>query len=317
MAPDSPAPTASLADPTTLAQVATGMTWAEGPAWIAGRQVLRFSDVRTNRVLEFHDPSAELRVLSTDPEFTNGRTIAPDGSVVECSHGRRAIQVDAHAQHPDAPYAPRVLADHFGTARLNSPNDVVVHPDGSIWFTDPSYGIKRPDEGHGGEEEYGDRYVFRFDPAADDEPVPVVIDVEAPNGLAFSPDTRTLYVADTSVSPAAPGGEDPQRPGRHVIHAYDVFSGRHAKNGRILAEVSPGAPDGIRVDREGRIWTSSASGVQVLDADGTVLEQIPVPEPVANLEFGGADGRSLFICATSSLYRIRTRTQDARAWMQP
>src|SRR5699024_1915315 len=139
--------------------------------------------------------------ISSDAEYTNGRTTSRDGAVIECSHGRRAVQIDRTASQPGAPYAPEILVDRFGQARLNSPNDVVEKSDGTIWFTDPSYGIKRPDEGHAGEEEYGDRYVFRFDPA-DGSLCPVVIDVEAPNGLAFSPDESILSVADSSTCPA-------------------------------------------------------------------------------------------------------------------
>src|SRR5690606_4310147 len=207
-----------------------------------------------------------------------------------------------------ADYAPEVLVDRFGAARLNSPNDVVEKSDGTIWFTDPSYGIKRPVEGHAGEEEYGDRYVFRFDPESGSLS-PVVIDVEAPNGLAFSPDESILYVADSSIDP--PESDNPDRPGGHSIRAYDVFEGRHAKNGRELVEVGPGLPDGFRVDAEGNIWTSSLTGIQVFTLSGEKLGEIPVPEKVANCCFGGADGSTLYICATSSIYRIGTTARDA------
>ncbi|MBF6842015.1 SMP-30/gluconolactonase/LRE family protein, partial [Acinetobacter baumannii] len=144
--------------------------------------------------------------------------LAADGAVIECSHGRRAVQIDRGASEVGAAYAPEVLVDRFGKARLNSPNDVVEKSDGTIWFTDPPYGIKRPVEGHAGEEEYGDRYVFRFDPA-DGSLSPVVIDVEAPNGLAFSPDESILYVSDSSISPADQQHPNPDRPRGHSIHA--------------------------------------------------------------------------------------------------
>ncbi|HIY23344.1 MAG TPA: SMP-30/gluconolactonase/LRE family protein, partial [Candidatus Brachybacterium merdigallinarum] len=235
-----------LAPDAQLEKVAEGFIWAEGPAWIASRGVLRFSDIHTNRVLEFCEADGITREVTTEAEYTNGRTVGPDGSVIECSHGRRAVQIDRNAPQPredgdQSAYAPEVLVDRFGQVRLNSPNDVVVKSDGTIWFTDPSYGIKREVEGHPGEEEYGDRYVFRFDPA-DGSLIPVVIDVEAPNGLAFSPDESVLYVADSSLSPADPDASETERPRGHSIHAYDVISGRHAKNGRSLVEVSPGLP---------------------------------------------------------------------------
>jgi gluconolactonase len=289
--------------------------------------VLRFSDVKNNAVVDYDPATSSTRIVSDAADFTNGRTVGPDGSVVECSHGRRALQIDdasparstppragyVGSPSPDAlpAYEPRVLVDRFGPRRLNSPNDVVVRSDGTIWFTDPSYGIKRPEEGHGGEEEYGDRYVFRFDPA-DGSLTPVVIDIEAPNGLAFSPDELTLYVSDTSLNPADADRPVPGRPRGHAIHAYDVAGGRHAKNGRVLAVIDPGVPDGFRVDAEGRIWTSSASGIQVLDTDARPLADLPVPEVVANCCFGDADGRTLYICATTSIYRVRTTTTDAR-----
>jgi len=309
-----------LAPDAQLEKVAEGFVWAEGPAWIASRGVLRFSDIHTNRVLEFCEADGITREVTTDAEYTNGRTVGRDGSVIECSHGRRAVQIDRSAQQPredgdESAYAPEVLVDRFGQVRLNSPNDVVVKSDGTIWFTDPSYGIKREVEGHPGEEEYGDRYVFRFDPA-DGSLIPVVIDVEAPNGLAFSPDESLLYVADSSLSPADPEATESDRPRGHSIHAYDVISGRHAKNGRSLVEVSPGLPDGFRVDVEGNLWSSSLDSIQVFDPTGARLLQIPVPEKIANCSFGGQDGHTLYICASSSIYRIRTTTRDARSrWL--
>jgi gluconolactonase len=306
--------TALLPQDAALEKVCDGFTWTEGPAWIPARGVLRFSDIPGNRVLEHTESDGTTVEVSTEAEYTNGRTLGLDGSILECSHGRRAIQIDGAASSArggsDSGYSPEILVDRFGEARLNSPNDVVVKSDGTVWFTDPSYGIKRPVEGHPGEEEYGDRYVFRFDPA-DGSLVPAVIDVEAPNGLAFSPDESVLYVADSSIDP--PDQPDPERPGGHSIHAYDILGGRHAKNGRPLVDVSPGLPDGFRVDTEGRIWSSSLSGIQIFTPDGEKIGDIPVPEKVANLCFGGPDGRTLYICASTSIYRIRTNASDAAA----
>ncbi|GAA1487476.1 SMP-30/gluconolactonase/LRE family protein [Brachybacterium sacelli] len=292
----------------SLEKVATGATWAEGPVWIPGRRAVRFSDIHTNRILEYSEETGELTVFSDAAEHTNGRTLDLAGHVVECSHGRRAVQRDRAVGPGEAP-APTTLVDRYGPHRLNSPNDVVVASDGAIWFTDPAYGIKRPVEGHPGEEEYGDRYVFRYD-EAEGTLRPVVIDVEAPNGLAFSPDESLLYVADSSLTPADESDPFPERPHGHAIHVYDLVEGRHAKNGRTLTEVSPGLPDGIRVDVEGRIWSSSLSGVQVFAPTGERLLDLPVPEKTANLCFGGDDGRTLYIVATTSLYRIRTTTRD-------
>src|SRR5699024_6697455 len=251
-----------LAPGSRLEKVASGFTWVEGPTWIPARGVLRFSDIPGNRVLEFSEASGTTAEISSDAEYTNGRTTSRDGAVIECSHGRRAVQIDRGASQPGAPYAPEILVDRFGDARLNSPNDVVEKSDGTIWFTDPSYGIKRPDEGYAGEEEYGDRYVFRFDPA-DGSLLPVAVDVEAPNGLPSAPDDSTLYVADSSSSPSDRDRPSPARPGGRSIHAYDVVEGRHAKTARPLVEVSPGLPDGFRVDTDGRLWSCSLTCVQV------------------------------------------------------
>ncbi|MEE1617216.1 SMP-30/gluconolactonase/LRE family protein [Brachybacterium sp. J153] len=302
-----PAPS-QLETGAVLERVATGATWAEGPLWIPPRRAVRFSDIPGNRILEFSEATGELSVFAEDVEFTNGRTLDLDGTVIECSHGRRAVQRDT-AVEPGAVHSPQTLVDRFGAVRLNSPNDVIVAADGAIWFTDPSYGIRKPAEGHAGEEEYGDRYVFRVDPASG-EVRPVVIDVEAPNGLALSPDESLLYVADSSLSPADEA-LSAGRPRGHAIHVYDVVDGRHAKNGRVLVEIEPGLPDGIRVDVEGRIWSSSGSGVQVFSPAGERLAEIPVPELTANLCFGGDDGRTLYVTASTSLYRIRTTTRDA------
>jgi gluconolactonase len=290
-----------LAEGAELEQVATGTTWAEGPVWLPGRRAVRYSDIPGNRILEFSEDTGELSVYAEGVNYTNGRTLDLDGSVLQCSHGGRRVERDRDGQIT-------TVVDRYQEVRFNSPNDVVVKSDGTIWFTDPAYGILRPGEGNAGELEYGDQYVFRFEPETQ-RLDPVVIDIEQPNGLAFSPDERILYVADSSIDP--PAEANPDRPGGHAIHAYDVFEGRHAKNGRPLVEVDPGLPDGFRVDVDGRLWTSSFDSVQVFSPAGELLERIAVPEKIANVCFGGADGRTLYITASSSLYRIRTTTTDA------
>ena len=293
-----------LAPGAELEKVATGSIWAEGPVWIAESRTVRYSDIPNNRILQFAEDSGELSVYREDVEFTNGRTLDLDGSVVQCSHGRRAVERDRAG-------VVETVVDRWAGVRLNSPNDVVVKSDGTIWFTDPSYGIMKPTEGHPGELEYGDHYVFRHDPR-DGSVVPVVIDVEAPNGLAFSPDESLLYVADSGLS-SPTGHRDPARPGGHSIHVYDVFDGRLCKNGREFVQVDPGVPDGIRVDEHGNVWTSSHDSVQVFAPDRAPLLRIPVPEKISNLCFGGADGRTLYVTATTSLYRIRSTVRDTAA----
>lgn len=282
-----------------LERVATGSVWSEGPLWIPDRGALRWSDIPGNRIREFHAATGAVTDYATDVEYTNGRTLDRDGSVIQCSHGRRRVERD----HDGVVTS---IVESWQGRRLNSPNDVVVGPDGSIWFTDPAYGILEAREGHPGEREYGDHYVFRHDRETG-ETRPVVLDVEEPNGLAFSPDGLLFYVADSSAV------RKPAGVGNHHIRAYDVLEGGRCKNGRVFAVIDRGFPDGIAVDEVGNVWSSSEMGVIVFAADGRELGRIAVPELVGNLCFGGDDGRDLYIAATTSIYRVRTNVLDAWA----
>ncbi|WP_413600208.1 SMP-30/gluconolactonase/LRE family protein [Curtobacterium sp. Curtsp57] len=280
-------------DPAALERIATGSTWAEGPCWIPATRTLRWSDIPGDRILQWHADTGATDAYATAVEFTNGRTLDRDGSVVQCSHGNRRVERDRDG-------VVEVIADGWNGVRLNSPNDVVVSRDGAVWFTDPAYGITQPREGHPGEREYGDHWVFRCGPDGADLR-PVVLDADEPNGLAFDPSERVLYLASSS-------GERP------FIRAYDV-DGHRVKNGRVFATLAPGegAPDGIRVDTDGNVWSSSHDGIVVFAPDGTRIGEVPVPEVVANLCFGGDDGTTLFIAASTSIYRIATRARDAAA----
>lgn len=276
------------------ARLATGAGWSEGPMWAPARGSVLWSDIHGNRILEHSLAEGTTSVYREDVEFTNGRVLHPDGSIIQCSHGRRRIERDRDGTISE-------IVASFGGRRFNSPNDVVVAGDGSIWFTDPPYGIRIAAEGHLGESEYDDCFVFRYDPDSD-EVRPVIVDIEEPNGLAFSPDESVLYVSDTSIAS--------RKNGNHHIRAYDVVSGR-CKNGRVFAVVEQGFSDGFRIDADGNLWTSSAAGVLVYSPDGALLGGIDVPETVANLCFGGPEGTTLFIAATTSLYAIETLTVDA------
>ena len=288
-----------------LTQVATGATWSEGPCWIPDAGVLRWSDIHGDRILQF-TPSAgdpvrgQMSEYRTGVEFTNGRTWHPEGYVVQCSHGLRRVEADRGG-------TVEPLVDSWDGVRLNSPNDVVVDDDGSIWFTDPHYGLTSPGEGHPGEMEYGACYVFRFDPASG-RLDPVVTDMEEPNGLAFSADGATLYVSDSSSVRRPEGGSN-----RHV-RTYRVERDDGAVrciDGRSLFEIPAGIPDGLRVDESGRIWCSAADGVHVYTPEGKHLGHLAVPEVVANLCFGGEDGRDLYISATTSIYHLPVTVRDA------
>ncbi|MGQ0708949.1 MAG: SMP-30/gluconolactonase/LRE family protein [Rhodoferax sp.] len=287
-------------DGARLQRLASGARWSEGPVWMAEDQSVLWSDIPNNRMLRWHACDG-LEVWRDQVEFTNGHTREADGSLLHCSHGLRAIvrtRFDAQLR----PLHDEIVANEYGGRRLNSPNDVVVKSDGTIWFTDPPYGILSDHEGHRAESELGDNYVFRFDPAS--KQLTIVSDfVEEPNGLAFSPDESILYVSDTSAALRSDGS------GHHHIVAFDVVEGRSLAQPRVFAEVSPGLPDGFRVDVQGWIYTSSADSVQVYHPDGTRLARIAVPEKVGNLTFGGPDGNHLFICASTSLYGIPLHTQ--------
>lgn len=277
--------------------VGSGATWSEGPVWLTDRGVLRWSDIPGNRILEVDPATNVVTVHRADVEFTNGRTLDLEGRVVQCSHGRRAIERETAD-------GVEVLVDAFEGRRLNSPNDVVVASDGAVWFTDPPYGILQAHEGHPGDPEYGGCHVFRLDP--DGTLVAAITDIDEPNGLAFSPDESELYVSDTSAALRAGAGN-------HHIAAFRPAGDGTWRRDRIVYEVPDGLPDGFRVDVEGRIWTSGGAGVRVLTPAGEVLAHIPVPETVGNLCFGGPDGRTLFIAATTSIYRLQTTTTDAAA----
>jgi gluconolactonase len=282
-----------LAPNTSLERLYTGTAWGEGPVWLTDARAVRWSDIPNNRIMQYHADTGRTVIYREAAEFTNGRTLDLDGAVVQCSHGRRGIEREVGGE-------PVVLVDRWQGRRLNSPNDVVVASDGSIWFTDPPYGIISDREGRIAEAEYDGCYVFRFDERPSDL-TPVVTDMVQPNGLAFAPDERILYVSDTGWL------RDKTAP-RH-IRAYDVDG--TCANGRVFAEIDEGWPDGFRVDEAGRVWSSSGHGVRVFAPDGELVLHLPVPERVGNLCFGGPDGHDLYIAATSSLYRITTTTRQA------
>lgn len=287
-----------------LVRLCSGAAWSEGPVWMRETAELLWSDIPNNRMLSWHAERG-MRVWRDAVEFTNGHVREADGSLLHCSHGQRAI-VRTRLDAAGRPRDDEVVVGHYQGRRLNSPNDVVVKRDGTVWFTDPPYGIVSDREGHRAESELGDCYVFRFDPATG--ALRIVSDfVEEPNGLAFSPDESVLYVSDTSAALRSDGS------GHHHIVAFDVVGGQDLARPRVFAVVEPGLADGLRVDVHGFVYTSSADSVQVYHPDGTRIGRIAVPEKVGNLVFGGAAGNELFICASTSLYRIVLDTRGATA----
>lgn len=284
---------AALIDETAvLHHLADGCTWAEGPVHLADEQVLYWSDVRSDRLLRLDEVTGDVTVAEQPANFCNGHTLDGDGVIVACEHGTRSVV----RWWPDGRRSK--IADTWDGKRLNSPNDVVVDSHGAVWFTDPTYGIDSNAEGYQAESEIGSSNVYRVDPATGSITAEI-IDMVRPNGLAFSLDERLLYVADTGVSHVDDGP-------RH-IRVYDVADGHISGGGAVWATCPEGVFDGFRLDADGRIWTSGRQGVHCYLPDGTLIGTIRLPEVCANVEFGGPDGRTLYMAANTSLYSIRLR----------
>ena len=268
----------------------SGTEWAEGPAWVSAQDgksgFLVFSDVPNNRMLKFDPVSGDTTVFRNPSNYSNGNNVDNDGRLVTCEHQRNRVS----RLEDDGTLT--TLAERFGGNRLNSPNDLCVKSDGTIWFTDPPYGILSNREGDQRESEQPGNYVYRLDPETGEIDA-VITELDRPNGIAFSPDESTLYVADTG----AP----------RYIAAFDVTpDGQSVSNMRVFAVVRPGAPDGFRTDINGNIWTSAHDGVHCFNSDGVLLGKILVPEQrTANCAFGGDDMRTLFITADTSLYSVQ------------
>ncbi len=266
----------------------SGARWAEGPAWFAAGRYLLWSDIPNNRMLRYDETDGSVSVFRSPSNNSNGNTVDREGRLVSCEHLARRVSRTEHNG------AITVIADNYEGNRFNSPNDVVVKSDGSIWFTDPPYGHLTDYEGEQGVSEIGNANVYRVDPMSG-EVSPVCVDFDKPNGLAFSPDEKYLYIADTGASHTTGGNKH--------IRRFDVKdSGQALGKSKVFADCTSGLFDGFRVDRDGRIWTSAGDGVHCYLPDGTLIGKILIPELVANVCFGGARLNRLFICGTTSLY---------------
>jgi gluconolactonase len=266
-----------------------GCRWAEGPAYFPAGRYVMWSDIPNDRMLRWDETTGTVGVLRQPAGNSNGNTVDRAGRLVSCEHGNRRVTRTEH----DGSIT--VIADRFEGKRLNSPNDVVVQSDGSIWFTDPAYGIESDYEGNRGESEIGACHVYRVDAGTGACRI-VADDFDRPNGLAFSPNERLLYVSDTGTR------RDPDGPPH--IRVFKVGDDGKLTNGAMFARCTVGVFDGFRLDEAGRIWTSAGDGVHCYDPDGTLIGKVLVPEPVANVVFGGLKRNRLFICATTSLYSV-------------
>ncbi len=274
----------------------TGTRWAEGPVYFPAGKYLLWSDIPNDRVLRYDEIDGSVSVFQSPCRYHNGHTMDREGRLVSCEHqGRQVSRVEIDG-------SVSTLASHYQDKRLNSPNDVVVKSDGTIWFTDPTYGIDGHYEGDKADSEIVDSHVYRVDPHTR-EVVAVATDFVKPNGLAFSPDESLLYIADTGATHVEGG---PQH-----LRVFDVAADNSLTNDRLFATSTEGLFDGFRADVDGNIWTSAGDGVHCYTPEAELIGKILIDETVANVEFGGIKRNRLFICATRSLHAVYLNTQGA------
>ena len=275
----------------------TGCRWAEGPAWLAAGRYLIWSDIPNDRVLRWDETDGSVSVFRQPAMNSNGHTVDGQGRLISCEHRTRCVS------RTEFDGSRTVLADRYNGKRLNSPNDVVVKSDGSIWFSDPSYGIDSDYEGDAARSEIGANNVYRIDPSTGRVTL-VASDFVQPNGLAFSPDESLLYIADTGLTHRADGP--------HHVRRFTVASdGVTLSGGEVFASCAVGLHDGFRVDLHGNLWLSAGDGVHCITDEGVLLGKVRIPESVANVCFGGPKLNRLFICATTSLYSVFLNTRAA------
>ncbi len=272
----------------------TGSRWAEGPVWFGDARCLLWSDIPNNRILRWDEATGGVSVFRDPSHYANGNTRDRQGRLITCEHGARRVT------RTEYDGSITVLADRFEGRRLNSPNDVVVRRDGSIWFTDPEFGILSYYEGAIAAPELPTN-VYRLDPATGVLTI-VAGDIARPNGICFSPDERTAYIVECGVMP------------RRIL-AYDVV-GATLTGRRVLLDAEKGTPDGFRCDIDGNLWAGwgmgeGLDGVMVFAPDGTPIGRIALPERCANLCFGGRHRNRLFMASSQSLYALYVGTQGA------
>lgn len=281
----------------SLEKLYTGCRWAEGPAWFAAGRYLVWSDIPNDRILRWDETDGSVSVFRQPSMNANGHTVDLLGRLVSCEHRSRCVS------RTEFDGRRTVLAERYEGKRFNSPNDVVVKSDGSLWFTDPSYGIDSDYEGDAAQTEIGSNNVYRVDGRSGSVTI-VASDFVQPNGLAFSPDESLLYVADTGLTHAADGPA-------HVRRFKVSARGDSVSGGEVFSVCPKGLYDGFRVDSHGNLWLSAGDGVHCHASDGTLLGKIRVPESVANVCFGGAKLNRLFVCGTTSLYSVYLNTRAA------
>ena len=277
----------------------TGCRWSEGPVWFGDGRYLLWSDIPNNRMLKWEEETGNVSIYRKPSDFANGNTRDRQGRLVTCEHGGRRVT------RTEYDGSITVLVDNWQGQRLNSPNDIVVKSDHSIWFTDPIFGILGNYEGHLSEPEVGQN-VYRLDGETGEASM-VADDILGPNGLCFSPDEKILYIVESRGVP------------NRKILAYDMSTdGRTINNKRVFIDAGPGTPDGMRCDIDGNLWCGWGMGSEELDGvfvfapDGTQIGRIALPERCANVCFGGLKHNRLFMASSQSLYALYVNTQGVR-----
>jgi gluconolactonase len=270
-----------------LEEIAAGFRWTEGPVWMGDWNCLLFQDLPRNRTMRWSDHDG-LSIYCEPSDFANGQTRDREGRLIACSHHARCLYRTEHDGRITK------LVDRHAGRRLNAPNDVVVKSDGSIWFTDPLYGLLTDYEG-GIQTSEQKPAVYRYDPQCDEIRV-VADDFDGPNGLAFSPDEKRLYISET--------GDQGHETARQYIRSFDVRDNGTLGGGAIFHTISPGYCDGMKLDTDGNIWSSAGDGVHCLSPHGEILGKIRLPHTVSNLAWGGLHRNRLFMCAGQHVYAI-------------
>lgn len=279
-------------------KIAAGMRWSEGPVWFGDGRYLLWSDIPNNRIMKWEEETGAVSIFRKPSNNSNGNTRDRQGRLLTCEHDSRRVT------RTEYDGAITVIADRYEGKRLNSPNDIVCKSDGSIWFTDPPFGILGYYEGHAAEQELTTN-VYRLDPSSGKLTV-VANDVNRPNGLAFSPDESKLYIVEAGITP-------------RVIRVYDVVDrGTRLSGKRVLITAEQnGTPDGFRVDIDGNLWVGwgmgakGLDGVAIFNADGKLIGRVNLPERCANLCFGGRYRNRLFMCGSTSMFSLYVNTQGA------
>jgi gluconolactonase len=273
-------------------RIATGMRWAEGPVWFGDGRYLLWSDIPNNRIMRWDEETGAVSIFRKPSGYSNGLTRDRQGRLIACEHeGRRVTRTEYDG-------TVTVVIDRLEGKRLNAPNDVVVRSDGSIWFTDPPFGISGTYEGFRADPELPQN-VYRVDPGG--QATAVIGDLRGPNGLCFSPDESKLYVVEARAVP------------NRLIHVYDVDGAKLAGK-RVFVDCGPGTADGIKCDTDGNLWcgwgmSEELDGVVVFSPEGKMIGRIRLPERCANLCFGGAKRDRLFMASSQSVYSLYVHAQ--------